>query len=149
VLAAHVFPAPGKPAMTELTLVTERGEQTVAVTGDYTLRDSHPRLGVLVSTSDPGPAVHELYGGSAPLVRSSAVTQRREEGGHDAFRMLIGFADRARRLGSIHGNQSTVRPARSLYRVQAVGWLQVTRGAPSGSQRRSGGSGTPWSHRST
>lgn len=60
VLAAHVFPAPGEPATTEPTLVTENGEQTVAVTGDYTLRDSHPRLGILVSTSDPAPRLFTI-----------------------------------------------------------------------------------------
>jgi hypothetical protein len=59
-LAAHVFPAPGEPATTELTLVTANGEQTVAVTGDYTVRDSHPRLGVLVSTTDPAPRLFTI-----------------------------------------------------------------------------------------
>jgi hypothetical protein len=55
VLAAHVLPAPGDSATTELTLLTAQGERTVSVPGDYTLRDSHPRLGVLVSTTDPAP----------------------------------------------------------------------------------------------
>lgn len=55
VLAAHVVPAQGDSATTELTLVTAKGERTVSVPGDYTLRDSHPRLGVLVSTTDPTP----------------------------------------------------------------------------------------------
>ena len=60
VLAAYVFPRPGEPATTELTRVTESGEQTVAVTGDYTLRDSHPRLGVLVSKNDPVPRLFTI-----------------------------------------------------------------------------------------
>jgi hypothetical protein len=55
VLAAHVVPARGDSATTELTLVTAKGERTVTVPGDYTLRDSHPRMGVLVSTTDPAP----------------------------------------------------------------------------------------------
>ena len=55
VLAAHVVPAPGDSVTTELTLVTAKGERTVSASGDYTLRDSHPRLGVLVSTTDPVP----------------------------------------------------------------------------------------------
>lgn len=55
ILAAHVFTAPGEPGSTELTWVTAAGERTVSVPGDYTLRDSHPRLGVLVSTTDPVP----------------------------------------------------------------------------------------------
>lgn len=60
VLAAHVVPRPGEPATTELTLVTGSGEQTVAVTGDYTLRDSHPRMGVLVSTNNPVPRLFTI-----------------------------------------------------------------------------------------
>lgn len=55
VLAAQVMPARGDSATTELTLVTAEGERTVSVPGAYTLRDSHPRLGVLVSTTDPVP----------------------------------------------------------------------------------------------
>lgn len=55
VLAAQVVPAPGDSATTELTLVTAEGERTVVVPGDYTLRDSRPRHGVLVSTTDPAP----------------------------------------------------------------------------------------------
>lgn len=55
VLAARVLPAPGDSATTELTLVTAKGERTVVVPGAYTLRDTHPRLGVLVSTTDPVP----------------------------------------------------------------------------------------------
>ena len=55
VLAAQVVPAAGRPATTELTLVTAKGERTVAVTGAYRLRDSHPRLGVLVDSDDPVP----------------------------------------------------------------------------------------------
>jgi hypothetical protein len=55
VLAASVVPAPGDSATTELTLVTAEGERTVVVPGDWTLWDSHPRHGVLVSTTDPVP----------------------------------------------------------------------------------------------
>src|SRR5688500_8538582 len=55
VLAAQLVPERGKPATTELTLVTAKGERTVAVTGAYRLRDSHPRLGVLVDSDDPVP----------------------------------------------------------------------------------------------
>jgi hypothetical protein len=55
ILAASVFSAPGDSATTELTLVTAEGERTVAVPGDYTLRDSHPRRGVLVGVTDPAP----------------------------------------------------------------------------------------------
>lgn len=60
VLAAHVVPAPGDSVTTELTLVTAKGERTVSVPGDYTLRDSHPRLGVLVSTTDPVPRLFTI-----------------------------------------------------------------------------------------
>lgn len=60
VLAAHVVPAAGKPATTELTLVTAKGEHTVAVTGAYTLRDSHPRLGVLVNSDNPAPRLFTI-----------------------------------------------------------------------------------------
>lgn len=60
VLAAHVFPGPGDSATTELTLVTARGERTVSVAGDYTLRHSHPRHGVLVSTMDPAPRLFTI-----------------------------------------------------------------------------------------
>jgi hypothetical protein len=57
VLAAHVVPRPGEPVTTELTLVTAGGEHTVAVSGAYTLRDTHPRRGVLVSSNDPVPTL--------------------------------------------------------------------------------------------
>jgi hypothetical protein len=60
VLAAHVVPARGDSATTELTLVTAEGERTVSVAGDYTLRDSHPRHGVLVSTTDPVPRLFTI-----------------------------------------------------------------------------------------
>lgn len=60
VLAAHVVPAPGDSSTTELTLVTADGERTVTVPGDYTLRDTHPRLGVLVSVADPAPRLFTI-----------------------------------------------------------------------------------------
>ncbi|HST59941.1 MAG TPA: hypothetical protein VLK84_14650 [Longimicrobium sp.] len=60
VLAASVVPARGDSATTELTLVTAEGERTVVVSGDYTLRDSHPRHGVLVSTADPAPRLFTI-----------------------------------------------------------------------------------------
>jgi hypothetical protein len=60
VLAAQVVPGPGDSATTELTLVTAAGERTVSVPGDYTLRDSHPRHGVLVSTTDPTPRLFTI-----------------------------------------------------------------------------------------
>lgn len=60
VLAAQVVPAPGESATTELTLVTPAGERTISVPGDYTLRDSHPRHGVLVSTTDPTPRLFTI-----------------------------------------------------------------------------------------
>ena len=59
VLAAHVVPRPGEPASTELTLA-DNGEQGVAVSGTYTFRDSHPRMGVLVSTNDPVPRLFTI-----------------------------------------------------------------------------------------
>jgi hypothetical protein len=55
VLAAQVVPRPGDPIVTELTLVTADGERTVSAPGAYTLRDSHPHHGVLVSVTDPVP----------------------------------------------------------------------------------------------
>lgn len=60
VLAAQVVPQPGDSVTTELTLVTDQGERTVAVVGAYTLRDSHPRLGVLVSTNEPVPGLFTI-----------------------------------------------------------------------------------------
>lgn len=63
VLAAHAVPAPGDSATTELTLVTARGERTVSVPGDFTLRDSHPRHGVLVGTADPAPRLFTISPG--------------------------------------------------------------------------------------
>jgi hypothetical protein len=60
VLAAQVVPPPGESATTELTLVTADSERTVTVTGTYTLRDGHPQLGVLVSTSDPVPRLFAI-----------------------------------------------------------------------------------------
>lgn len=60
VLAAQVVPLAGASASTELTLVTDQGERTVSVSGAYTLRDSHPRLGVLVSTNDPVPTLFTI-----------------------------------------------------------------------------------------
>jgi hypothetical protein len=60
VLAAQVIPEPGDSATTELTLVTADGERTVSVPGSYTLRDSHPRLGVLVSVTDPVPQLFTI-----------------------------------------------------------------------------------------
>jgi hypothetical protein len=60
VLAAHVVPRPGEPASTELTFVTDKGEQSVTVAGTWTLRDSHPRMGVLVSTNDPVPRLFTI-----------------------------------------------------------------------------------------
>ncbi len=60
VLAASVVPARGDSATTELTRVTAEGERTVVVRGDYTLRDSHPRHGVLVSTTDPAPRLFTI-----------------------------------------------------------------------------------------
>lgn len=60
VLAAQVVPRPGEPVTTELTLVTAGGERTVAVAGAYTLRDSHPHRGVLVSSNDPVPTLFAL-----------------------------------------------------------------------------------------
>lgn len=52
--------ARGDSATTELTLVTAGGERTVPVAGDHTLRDSHPRHGVLVSTADPAPRLFTI-----------------------------------------------------------------------------------------
>ncbi len=60
VLAAQVIPEPGDSATTELTLVTADGKRTVSVPGTYTLRDSHPRLGVLVSVTDPVPQLFTI-----------------------------------------------------------------------------------------
>lgn len=60
VVAAQVVPKPGQPKETELTLITPSGEFTVLVTGAYTLRDSHPLLGVLVSTADPIPRLFSV-----------------------------------------------------------------------------------------
>jgi hypothetical protein len=60
ILAAQVVPKPGQPTQTEFTLVTPEGEQTVAVPGAYVLRDGHPRMGVLVSTTDPVPRLFTI-----------------------------------------------------------------------------------------
>lgn len=60
VLAAQVIPGSGDPATTGLTLVTANGEHTVSVPGSYTLRDSRPRLGVLVSVTDPVPQLFTI-----------------------------------------------------------------------------------------
>jgi hypothetical protein len=61
ILAAQVVPKPGQPETTEFTLLTPDGrEQAVSVPGSYTLRDGHPRLGVLVSTTDPAPRLFSV-----------------------------------------------------------------------------------------
>lgn len=49
-----------EPPRVDLTLLADGRERTLSLAGDYVLRDSHPDVGVLVSTGDPVPQVFLL-----------------------------------------------------------------------------------------